>query len=274
LDRPGRFQREGILSKTEAEPLHYKTPFQFTEAELDQLHRFSEFPEGALQRLAGDQDRNTLIVDRVRKAARDGPVLFFANSVEHAQHLAARLCLQGAPAASIYADTDTAVRQYFVRQFLDGGIKVLANYQVLATGFDAPKTATILISRRYSARCAICKWSAAECVDQKTAAPRPARSLQSWTARPTRGTARRPTCPETLHITDSKTVLLEMGREGKFSAKSNTLEGNRVTLRARKASSGSEAAAGPEPSIHRRTGSPVLPAPTWTLDDIGTATAD
>ena len=142
-----RLQRDGILSKAEAEPLHHETPFQFTEAELEQLHRFSEFPEGALQRLAGDQGRNTLIVDRVRKAAGDGPVLLFANSVEHAQHLAARLCLRGVPAASIYADTDTAVRQYFIRQFLDGQIKVLANYQVLATGFDAPKTSTIVISR-------------------------------------------------------------------------------------------------------------------------------
>ena len=35
----------------------------------------------------------------------------------------------------------------FNRQFLDGRIKMLANYQVLATGFDAPKTATIVISR-------------------------------------------------------------------------------------------------------------------------------
>jgi hypothetical protein len=83
----------------------------------------------------------------VLKAAGDGPVLLFANSVEHAQHLAARLCLRGVPAALIYADTDTAVRQYFIRQFLDGQIKVLANYQVLATSFDAPKTSTIVISR-------------------------------------------------------------------------------------------------------------------------------
>jgi superfamily II DNA or RNA helicase len=40
-----------------------------------------------------------------------------------------------------------AVRQYFIRHFLDGRIKVLANYQVLTTGFDAPKTRTIVISR-------------------------------------------------------------------------------------------------------------------------------
>jgi superfamily II DNA or RNA helicase len=142
-----RLRREGILSTVNPEPLPYDAPFTFTAEELDHFRRFNEFPDSALRRLADDQDRNKLIVDRVRKAVDDGPVLLFANSVEHAQHLSARLCLSGVPAASIYGDTDVAVRQYFIRHFLDGRIKVLANYQVLATGFDAPKTATIVISR-------------------------------------------------------------------------------------------------------------------------------
>jgi hypothetical protein len=36
----------------------------------------------------------------------------------------------------------------FIRQFLECRIKVLANYQVLATGFDAAKTSTIVIYKR------------------------------------------------------------------------------------------------------------------------------
>jgi hypothetical protein len=36
--------------------------------------------------------------------------------------------------------------------------------------------------------------------------------------------------PETLLITDNKTVLLEMGRDGKFSAKSKAWEDNKVIL--------------------------------------------
>jgi superfamily II DNA or RNA helicase len=142
-----RLRRDGILSTVEAEPLPYSAPFTFTPEELDHFRRFNELNDSALQRLAEDKDRNKLIVDRVQKAIDDGPMLLFANSVEHAQHLSARLCLSGIPAASIYASTDVAVRQYFIRQFLDGHIKVLANYTVLATGFDAPKTATIVISR-------------------------------------------------------------------------------------------------------------------------------
>ena len=85
------------------------------------------------------------------------------------------MCLSGVPAASIYSDTDVAVRQYFIRQFLGGGIKVLANYQVLATGFDAPKTETIVISRPVFSPVRYMQMSAAGCVAPRTAAPRAAR---------------------------------------------------------------------------------------------------
>lgn len=92
-----RLRREGILSTVKAKPLPYDIPFAFTPEELDHFRRFNEFPESALRRLADDQDRNKLIVDSVRKASDEGPVLLFANSVEHAQHLTARLCLSGVP---------------------------------------------------------------------------------------------------------------------------------------------------------------------------------
>ena len=36
--------------------------------------------------------------------------------------------------------------------------------------------------------------------------------------------------PEILLITENKTVILEMGRDGKFSAKSNAWEENKVML--------------------------------------------
>ena len=142
-----QLRKDGILSSVEAEALRHDIPFEFTEEELEHFKRFNELPDSALQRLAGDQSRNDLIVDCVQKAAEEGPVLLFANSVSHAQFLAARLCVLGVSAASIHASTETAVRQYFIRHFQQGEIKVLANYQVLTTGFDAPRTSTIIISR-------------------------------------------------------------------------------------------------------------------------------
>ncbi len=142
-----RLCKDGILSRVQAEALQSKVQFEFTEEEREQLERFNEFPESALQRLAKDESRNERIVDCVHGVVDEGPILLFASSVEHAQFLAARLCVLGVPSASIHGRTETAVRQYFIRQFQQGAIKVLANYQVLTTGFDAPKTSTIVIAR-------------------------------------------------------------------------------------------------------------------------------
>ena len=142
-----RLCKDGILSRVQAEALQSKVQFEFTEEEREQLERFNEFPESALQRLAKDESRNERIIDCVRGVVDEGPILLFASSVEHAQFLAARLCVLGVPSASIHGGTETAVRQYFIRQFQQGAIRVLANYQVLTTGFDAPKTSTIIIAR-------------------------------------------------------------------------------------------------------------------------------
>ena len=142
-----RLCKDGILSRVQAEALQSKVQFEFTEEEREQLERFKEFPESALQRLAKNESRNERIVDCVRGVVDEGPILLFASSVEHAQFLAARLCVLGVPSASIHGGTETAVRQYFIRQFQQGAIKVLVNYQVLTTGFDAPKTSTIVIAR-------------------------------------------------------------------------------------------------------------------------------
>jgi superfamily II DNA or RNA helicase len=142
-----QLRSDGILSTIVAEALRHEILFEFTAEELDHFERFNEFPPSALQRLTGDQSRNELIVNCVREAVEQGPVLLFANSVAHAQYLAARLCVSGIPSASIDANTDMAVRQYFIRRFQEGEVKVLANYGVLTTGFDAPKTSTIVISR-------------------------------------------------------------------------------------------------------------------------------
>ena len=142
-----QLRANGILSSIQAEALRHDILFEFTVEELEHFERFNEFPDSALQRLAGDQTRNDLIVDCVQEAAGQGPVLLFANSVQHAQFLTARLCVSGVPSASIHAGTETAVRQYFIRRFQQGEIKVLANYLVLTTGFDAPRTSTIIISR-------------------------------------------------------------------------------------------------------------------------------
>ena len=94
-----------------------------------------------------DEHRNDTIVGAVADYAVEGQILLFANSVWHARHLASLLQLKGVPAAAVHGETETSARQYFIRQFQNEDIKVLCNYAVLTTGFDAPKTDMIVISR-------------------------------------------------------------------------------------------------------------------------------
>ena len=142
-----KLQAAGILSEILIEPLTYARPFVLTDAEKKQIETFDEFPDAAAHRMGEDERRNEAIVCAVGKYATSGQVLLFANSVWHASHLAALLQLRGVPAASVHGGTETSARQYFVRQFQSGTLKVLCNYGVLTTGFDAPKTDAIVISR-------------------------------------------------------------------------------------------------------------------------------
>ena len=143
----GEFRKLGILSEHHFEALHFDQPIRLTRVERDYISTYNEIPPSALERLARFADRNDLIIERTIRESGNGPVLLFANSVAHARYLSTRLCVSGVEAASIYSETETAVRQYFIRRFQDGDVKVLTNYQVLSTGFDAPKVSTIVISR-------------------------------------------------------------------------------------------------------------------------------
>jgi superfamily II DNA or RNA helicase len=142
-----QLQADGILSDILVEPLKYATPFILTRAEKEQIETFAEFPDAAAQRMGEDERRNDAIVRTVGNYAEKAQVLLFANTVWHATHLAALLQLRGVRAAAVHGGTETSARQYFIREFQRGAIKVLCNYGVLTTGFDAPKTDVIVISR-------------------------------------------------------------------------------------------------------------------------------
>lgn len=109
--------------------------------------RFDTILEQINQELAGNQERNRLLVRAIEQSeARH--ILFFANSVEHAQEIAARLCLLGIQAAAISGGTSRTSRRWFLDRFQSGEIRVLCNHSVLTTGFDAPRTDMVLIARQ------------------------------------------------------------------------------------------------------------------------------
>ena len=145
---------QGVLARIEAEPLQsgVEVPADLLEMLVSLLDKgegidFENRLEELNQLLAGNEQRNKLLVERI-KTAQEKSILFFANSVLHAEEMAARLNLEQIPAAAVSGNTATAARRYFLERFQRGEIRVLCNHTVLSTGFDAPKTDMILIARQ------------------------------------------------------------------------------------------------------------------------------
>ena len=136
----------GVLADRSYRPLRYDRPVELTPREQQHVETFGELPDSVIERIGEDADRNLLVVNEVLQSSASS-ILLFANSVAHAQYLAARLHLEGCPAAAVSGQTSRLARQHFTRKFRSGELRVICNHSVLTTGFDAPKSDLILISR-------------------------------------------------------------------------------------------------------------------------------
>jgi superfamily II DNA or RNA helicase len=123
------------------------TDIEFTSDERDEWNRTKKLPLSVLRRIGEDRDRNEKVLDAIKNLPDDASVIVFAPSVENAELLAARLVLQGTTAKPVSADTKVGVRRHYIEEFRKKKIKVLTNYGVLTTGFDAPSTNAIVVAR-------------------------------------------------------------------------------------------------------------------------------
>lgn len=144
-----RLLADGILAEAGYRPLPFDEAVTFTAEEQRQIERFhgkGEVPASVLERLASNEARNRMILQYLQASSAHS-ILLFAASVSHARRLAARLTLMGIGASLVTGDTPPSSRKYFIRQFQEKKLRVLCNFGVLATGFDAPQTDLILIGR-------------------------------------------------------------------------------------------------------------------------------
>ena len=148
-----RLRGQGVLAQADYESI--QSPAQLLADEVDKLSKmtswdgidFENILELINQRMAGNEARNNILIETIA-ASTEKSILFFTNSVLHAEEMAARLHLMGIRAAAISGNTPSVARRDFLNRFQQGEIRVLCNHSVLTTGFDAPKTDMILISRQ------------------------------------------------------------------------------------------------------------------------------
>ncbi|MDB2678177.1 DEAD/DEAH box helicase family protein [Gammaproteobacteria bacterium] len=143
-------QEKNVLSEVFHEPLDTGITFDFEGIDSKVLTDPSKnLPSHIIKEIASNSLRNKKIIDHILYLAIEEKkkILVFAISVAHANLLSALLNSHNLAAQSITSDSHTSDRRENIRRFKDDEIQILINYNILSTGFDAPKTDCIVIAR-------------------------------------------------------------------------------------------------------------------------------
>lgn len=143
-----KLRNERIMSKIKREPLITRLTFTLSKKEIKRVEQFFDYPEGFLKRVGSNNLRNIEIVKRILSECENGKkILFFSCNVKHSKFITALLIYFGIDSAHIDGSTNKNLRRNYIEKFKKGKIQVLSNFGVLSTGFDAPNTDVVFISR-------------------------------------------------------------------------------------------------------------------------------
>jgi superfamily II DNA or RNA helicase len=113
------------------------------------MEELRDLPPEYLTRLGQEAERNARIVGCLLELPEKRRALVFACSVEHAEVLALLLnrAAGAEVAAAVTGRTHRGDRSDAVTRFREGELRFLCNIGVLTTGFDAPRTDVVCITR-------------------------------------------------------------------------------------------------------------------------------
>ncbi len=141
---------EQYLAQADYQPLLYESGLELSGRDFARIQESLDIPAYILNRLAEDEQRNLAIIVKIEDLAkRHQRIIVFAVSVEHAELLTSVLQVMGLQAYSITSNTPSGERERLIASFKDNEpqTKILCNYGVLTTGFDAPRTSAAVIAR-------------------------------------------------------------------------------------------------------------------------------
>jgi len=149
-DEPIKYlQKIEVLAKIKARQIATNFQFEFTQEEQDNiLNTFEDLNSELIRAMGEDTERNLCIFGELQSLYEKGySTIVFACSLKHAK-LLHRICtLSKMKVAKIVDTTRYQQRKKIVKDFRNKDIKIIFNYGVLSTGFDAPGTDAILIAR-------------------------------------------------------------------------------------------------------------------------------
>ena len=142
-------QSKGYLSVPTYEHLEIQeAEHNFSQKELRNLKLGGDFSDSMLKKLGDDSKRNLKIAARSIEVLDKGlQTIIFACSVPHAEALTILLKYKNQKVGLVTGKTDKEIRKQNIDDYKNGKLKGLINFGVLTTGFDAPKTEAVIITR-------------------------------------------------------------------------------------------------------------------------------
>jgi superfamily II DNA or RNA helicase len=142
-----------VSNKYLAEPMFRRLKYvsgNLTPHELKILADDLDVPVSIMRKLAGDERRSVLIVRELEAMLdRHNRIIVFATTVAHAEMLSAVLSARGHNTRCITGETAEAQRSEYITWYKTNADdkRIIINFGVLTTGFDAPMTSATLIAR-------------------------------------------------------------------------------------------------------------------------------
>ncbi len=139
-----------ILSKATYDPIITEEKIDLSPKQKEYIEKFYELPKELINKLSNSNIRNYEIIKRIDEIIKDNPkakILFFALSIPHSKFICAVLNTIGINASHVDGDTSLNRRSATLEDFKKGKLNILCNERLMSTGFDAPKTDTIVIAK-------------------------------------------------------------------------------------------------------------------------------
>ncbi|MCH7646993.1 MAG: DEAD/DEAH box helicase family protein [Thaumarchaeota archaeon] len=157
LDEMKRLYKHLIKREILSKPHHYiidnSNAKYGTQKDIERFKVFHDLDKSTIVNIGKDNFRNNKIIKKIislvdPKKENRKSILLFACSVEHSKLLSFILdAIYGITSASVDHKTSPDERDQTINDFRTGKIKVLCNFGILTTGFDAPKVECVFVTR-------------------------------------------------------------------------------------------------------------------------------
>lgn len=143
-------QKRNVLAEFEHVPIKFDAS-ELLREELANISSERSIEGRSLTLLEESSHRNQIIIQQIQNSLADKDkdhILVFAMSASHCHILKNLLSIYNIESEVILGTTSLIKRDRVINDFKIGKLKVLINFGVLTTGFDAPKLKTVLIARQ------------------------------------------------------------------------------------------------------------------------------